>query len=129
MTLLARLNYWVPVVLLIALPLAGMLNAWSLHPDHGPNQPAPAMAWFKLELLYRQAADYLAPRLTPSSRLAAGDVGVLGFYTPARILDTVGLNSPQYVGSVPPGSAVLRDQLRHPGRADPGPEAGLRGDP
>jgi len=86
---------WVPLVLLVALPMAGMLNAWSLHPDHGPDRPAPTMAWFKLELLYRQAADYLAPRLTSSSRLAAGDVGVLGFYTPARILDTVGLNSPE----------------------------------
>ncbi len=98
---LARLNSWVPVVLLVALPLAGMLNAWSLHPDHGPDRPAPAMAWFKLELLYRQAADYLAPRLTPSSRLAAGDVGVLGFYTPARILDTVGLNSPKSLNYYP----------------------------
>jgi len=85
---------WVPLVMLVALPLSSMLNAWSLHPDHGPDRPAPAMAWFKLELLYRQAADYLAPRLTTASRLAAGDVGVLGFYTPARILDTVGLNSP-----------------------------------
>jgi hypothetical protein len=53
------------------------------------------MAWFKLELLYRQAAETLAPRLTSASRLAAGDVGVLGFYTRARILDTVGLNSPE----------------------------------
>jgi hypothetical protein len=86
---------WVPLVLLVALPLASSLNAWSLHPDHGPDRPAPTMAWFKLELLYRQAADYLAPRLTAASRLAAGDVGVLGFYTPARILDTVGLNSPE----------------------------------
>ena len=48
------------------------------------------MAFIQLELLYRQAADYLAPRLTPQSVLAAGDVGVLGYYTPARILDTVG---------------------------------------
>jgi hypothetical protein len=79
----------------VALPLCSSLNAWSIHPDHGPDRPAPEMAWFKLELLYRQAADYLAPRLTASSRLAAGDVGVLGFYTPARILDTVGLNSPE----------------------------------
>jgi hypothetical protein len=86
---------WVPIVLLVALPTASMLNAWSVHPDHGPDRPAPTMAWFKLELLYRQAADYLAPRLTGASRLAAGDVGVLGFYTPARILDTVGLNSPE----------------------------------
>ena len=86
---------WVPLVLLVALPMAGMLNAWSVRPDHGSDRPAPTMAWFKLELLYRQAADYLAPRLTGARRLAAGDVGVLGFYTPARILDTVGLNSPE----------------------------------
>jgi hypothetical protein len=92
---------WVPLVLLIALPVAGMLNAWTIHPDHGPDRPAPSMAWFKLELLYRQAADYLAPRLTPSSRLAAGDVGVLGFFTPARILDTVGLNSPESLNYYP----------------------------
>ncbi len=86
---------WLPIALLIALPLSSSLSAWSLHPDHGPDRPAPAMAWFKLELLYRQAAETLAPRLTSASRLAAGDVGVLGFYTPARILDTVGLNSPE----------------------------------
>ena len=92
---------WVPLVLLVALPLAGSLNAWSVHPDHGPDRPAPTMAWFKLELLYRQAADYLAPRLTSSSRLAAGDVGVLGFFTPARILDTVGLNSPESLNYYP----------------------------
>ena len=51
------------------------------------------MAFIQLERLYRQAAEHLAPRLTPQSVLAAGDVGVLGYYTPARILDTVGLNS------------------------------------
>jgi len=92
---LAAWRRYAPLVLLVALPLASSLNAWTLHPDHGPDRPAPAMAWFKLELLYHQAADYLAPRLTSSSRLAAGDVGVLSFYTPARILDTVGLNSPE----------------------------------
>jgi len=86
---------WTPLAILTILPLALCLNTWQLHPDHGPDRPAPEMAWFKLELLYRQAADFLAPRLSANSRLAAGDVGVLGFYTPARILDTVGLNSPE----------------------------------
>jgi 4-amino-4-deoxy-L-arabinose transferase-like glycosyltransferase len=86
---------WTPLAILAILPLAFCLNTWQQHPDHGPDRPAPAMAWFKLELLYRQAADFLAPRLSANSRLAAGDVGVLGFYTPARILDTVGLNSPE----------------------------------
>ena len=86
---------WTPLAILIILPLAFCLNTWQLSPDHGPLRPAPAMAWFKLELLYRQAADFLAPRLPPGARLAAGDVGVLGFFTQARILDTVGLNSPE----------------------------------
>jgi hypothetical protein len=51
------------------------------------------MAWYKLELLYQQAAQTLSTELNPDTVLAAGDVGVLGFSTPARILDTVGLNS------------------------------------
>ena len=52
------------------------------------------MAFIKLELLYRQAAELIAPQMDENTLLAAGDVGVLGYYTPARILDTVGLNSP-----------------------------------
>jgi hypothetical protein len=83
------------VLLLFMLPLTTTLSEWTLHPDHGPQTPAPRMAWFKLELLYQQAARELAPHLTSSSTLAAGDVGMLGYFTPARILDTVGLNSPQ----------------------------------
>jgi hypothetical protein len=75
------------------------LRDWQLHPDHGLTRPAPEMAWYKLELLYRQAADILIPEINHRSEekvvLAAGDVGVLGFYTHAYILDTVGLNSPQ----------------------------------
>jgi hypothetical protein len=31
------------------------LAAWTLHPDHGPDRPAPEMAWFELELLYQEA--------------------------------------------------------------------------
>lgn len=83
--------------LVILAPLALTLRGWVLQPDHGPATPAPDMAWFKLELLYRQAADSLAPEMARWPQppvLAAGDVGVLGFFTPARILDTVGLNSP-----------------------------------
>jgi hypothetical protein len=86
---------WVPLAVLVAWPVGLSLTEWRLHPDHGPDRPAPAMAFIQLELLYRQVADGLAGDLTPDSLLAAGDVGVLGFYTPARILDTVGLNSPE----------------------------------
>ena len=86
-----------PVLML--LPMASSLRGWQRQPDHGPQHPAPEMAWFQLEQLYRQAADLLNDEIqtrgeesTPT--LAAGDVGVLGFFTPTRILDTVGLNSP-----------------------------------
>ena len=85
--------------LVILAPVALSLRDWQLHPDHGLTRPTPEMAWYKLELLYRQAADILIPEINHRSEekvvLAAGDVGVLGFYTHAYILDTVGLNSPQ----------------------------------
>ncbi len=63
------------------------------------------MAWYKLELLYRQVADELAPEIRQAPggppTLAAGDVGILGFYSGARILDTLGLNSPQSTRLLP----------------------------
>lgn len=85
----------VALCILLLLPALLSLTDWQLHPDHGPDRPAPEMAWYKLELLYRKAADFVAPQMTASSVLAAGDVGVLGYFTPGRILDTVGLNSPE----------------------------------
>lgn len=93
-----------PVVFLC--PFALTLQGWTLNPDHGPNRPAPDMAWFKLELLYRQAAERLNEQIAEKEFdglpvLAAGDVGVLGFYTPTIILDTVGLNSPQVLDYYP----------------------------
>jgi hypothetical protein len=99
---------WKPVLLpiLIAIPLLMTLRGWTLTPDHGTTRPAPEMAWIKLELLYRQAARHvnqdLAQESSPSLPvLAAGDVGVLGYYTDTRILDTVGLNSPQTLDYYP----------------------------
>ena len=92
-------------ILVVVLPVMLSLREWRLHPDHGPDRPAPDMAWFKLELLYRQAVDELAPDIQKAPgdppTLAAGDVGVLGFFSGARILDTVGLNSPQSTGYYP----------------------------
>jgi len=75
--------------------LALTLNAWDLHPDHGPDRPAPEMAWFKLELLYAQAADDVLSHAAPGDTLCAGDIGVLGYRTGLRILDTVGLVTPE----------------------------------
>lgn len=81
-------------MLVIALPLASSLAAWRITLDHGPAHSAPEMAFIKLELLYRRVAEELKPRISADTLLAAGDVGVLGYETGARILDTVGLNSP-----------------------------------
>jgi hypothetical protein len=84
----------VVLALIVLLPLAFTMTEWQMKTDHGPDRPAPEMAWFKLELLYQEAAHKIAPYMNADTLLAAGDVGALGFYTPARILDTVGLNSP-----------------------------------
>ncbi len=70
------------------------LNAWTLHPDHGPTRPAPEMAYIRLELLYERAASLLQDHLEPGQTIAAGDIGAIGYMTNARILDTVGLISP-----------------------------------
>jgi len=89
---------------LLALAAMGLLlNAWTLHPDHGHDRPAPKMAWFKLELLYRQVTLALLAEqpVTPETRIAAADIGAIGYYSWARILDTVGLVSPEAVGYYP----------------------------
>ncbi|RLC98697.1 MAG: hypothetical protein DRI77_04465 [Chloroflexi bacterium] len=74
--------------------LALTLNGWELHPDHGPDRPAPEMAWFKLELLYARASGLVLAHAAPEDTLCAGDIGVLGYHTDLRILDTVGLVTP-----------------------------------
>jgi len=93
------------IFLVVLTPTILSLRDWHFHPDHGLNRPAPAMAWYQLEILYRQAADILSSDFQKQSGnapiLAAGDVGVLGFYTGVRILDTVGLNSPQSTSYYP----------------------------
>ncbi len=93
---------------IVGLPLVMVLRGWQLMPDHGLRNPAPEMAWYELELLYRQAAESLREDIaaqSPAPVLAAGDVGVLGYYTSARILDTIGLNSPQSIPYYPTDSA------------------------
>ena len=91
---------WV-IPMILAVPILFSLTDWRATLDDGGTQPAPEMAFIKLELLYRRAAERIKPELTAQSVLAAGDVGVLGYFTPARILDTVGLNSPISTGYYP----------------------------
>lgn len=74
--------------------LATSLLAWDIHPDHGPDRPAPNMAWFKLELLYKEAAKSLRAEIDADTVVAAADIGAVGWYSGAEILDTLGLISP-----------------------------------
>ncbi len=108
--------------LVLAFSLAALLlslRGWTLHPDHGPDRPAPQMAFIQLELLYQQVAEDLQGEIQPGQVLAAGDVGALGYYSGARILDTVGLNSPQAVRYYPlPASAYVINYAMPPALID-----------
>ena len=94
------------ILLFTAAALACTLNAWDLHPDHGPERPAPEMAWFKLELEYAQAADVVRAHAAPGDTLCAGDIGVLGYRTGLHILDTVGLVTPDSRRHYPADPAI-----------------------
>lgn len=85
---------------ILALPLL-QFQGWTLTPNHGPLRPAPEMAFIELELLYKEAADLLNSELGATQTIAAGDVGVLGYFTAAPILDLVGLNSTQTLAYYP----------------------------
>jgi hypothetical protein len=77
------------------------LREWTLTPDHGPARPVPEMAYIRLELLYRQVAEDWIDTIRPGYTVAAGDVGVLGYFLDVPILDTVGLNSPEAIRFYP----------------------------
>jgi hypothetical protein len=102
------IRYWV-LGAVVAVYLATGLRAWTLYPDHGPGRPAPKMAFIKLELLYHQVAADLKPFVNTDTVIAAGDIGALGYDTGVRILDTLGLISPQTVRYYPldPGVYVI----------------------
>ncbi len=92
-----RIGNILSIAFVVIAPYFLTLRGWTFHPDHGPTRPAPEMAYIQLELFYHQAAESLNADISSHSSLpllAAGDVGILGYYTGARILDTVGLNSP-----------------------------------
>jgi hypothetical protein len=101
--------------LAVAAPLILSLRGWVLRPDHGLETPAPEMAYYELELLYDKASEIVKSAIQERNTvepgfekpdladvvLAAGDVGVLGYETGVRILDLVGLNSPEAVKYYP----------------------------
>jgi hypothetical protein len=97
-----------PPIILAAVALTLTLLGWVLRPDHGPDRPAPQMAYIQLELHYQDAAKILQDHIQPGEILAVGDIGVLGYYTQATILDTLGLITPQATNYYPlPESAYV----------------------
>ncbi|MGQ9598723.1 MAG: hypothetical protein ACUVWZ_04840 [Anaerolineae bacterium] len=83
------------------------LQEYTPHPDHGLDRPAPKMAWYRLELLYRQAAEQVRDRLQPGDIVAAADIGAVGWFTGAPILDTLGLISPESLPYYPLDPSLL----------------------
>jgi hypothetical protein len=108
----ARPAWRIAPVTLAALALlwgAASLSGWTLHPDHGADRPAPVMAWHQIELYYRQMAETLVNDfgVTPQTRVAAGDIGTLGYFTRAHIVDTVGLVTPAMSAYYPLDPALI----------------------
>jgi hypothetical protein len=64
------------------------------------------MAWCKLELLYARAADIVLSHAEPGDTLCAGDIGVLGYCTRMRVLDTVGLVTPKSTRHYPADPSI-----------------------
>lgn len=84
-------------------------RGWTLHPDHAPDRPAPVMAWHEIELLYEQMGRYLRDEVgvTATTRVASGDIGAIGYFSRATIVDTVGLVTPELTAYYPVDSSIV----------------------
>ncbi len=87
------------------------INGWMLHPDHGWDRPAPRMAWHEIELLYQQVGTMLRDEygVTPETRVASADIGAVGYFSRAVIVDTVGLVTPELRQYYPFDPALLAE--------------------
>ncbi|MDZ4763666.1 MAG: hypothetical protein SGI73_03880 [Chloroflexota bacterium] len=85
------------------------VNGWTLHPDHGADRPAPRMAWHAIELLYQQMGEHLRDDVgaTAQTRIASGDIGAVGYFSRATIVDTVGLVTPELTRYYPVDPALI----------------------
>lgn len=106
------------------------LSGWQMHPDHEPDRPAPAAAWHKIELYYQQIGTALHDEygVTPQTLVASADIGAVGYFSGATIIDTVGLVTPALSKYYPnPPELIGRSELRHPAADDFGHPAGISG--
>ncbi len=84
------------------------LGAWNPSPDHGPGSPAPEAAWHELELNYQIIGTQLRDEfgVTPETRVASADIGAVGYFSEATIVDTVGLVTPELSAYYPFDPAI-----------------------
>ncbi|NDJ60128.1 MAG: glycosyltransferase family 39 protein [Chloroflexi bacterium] len=87
------------------------VNGWTLTPDHGPERPTPRMAWHALELLYERMGTTLREDygVTAETRVASGDIGAVGYFSRATIVDTVGLVTPELTAYYPVDPALIAE--------------------
>lgn len=87
--------------------LAGALLLWQL-PAVDWHQPfLPAGVDLRREAVYAQIGAELRQDLPPTALVAAPEIGALGYYSHLRILDTVGLVSPEALPYYPPPSSQI----------------------